>query len=222
MKLAIFDLDNTLLNGDSDHAWGQFLCDKGLVDRQEYQQANDHFFELYQQGTLNITEFLEFALRPLKTLPRQQLNDLHQEFMRDIIEPMMLPAADALLQKHREAGDFLLIITATNAFITRPISERLNVDAILATEPEEVEGQYTGRVSGTPCFQEGKVSRLQQWLEESGHQLTGSYFYSDSINDLPLLEQVDHPVAVNPDAKLLSIANKQGWPVLDLRNDQSD
>ena len=217
MRLAIFDLDNTLLNGDSDHAWGEFLCDQGLVDRQAYRNANDLFYQQYQQGTLNISEFLEFALSPLKTFPRNQLNQLHQQFMETVIQPMMLPAAAALLQKHRQAGDYLLIITATNSFITAPIAAKLGVDAILATDPEVVNGEYTGKVTGIPCFREGKVERLNQWLEETGHSLKESYFYSDSCNDLPLLEVVDHPVAVNPDAKLLDAANARGWPVLDLR-----
>jgi HAD superfamily hydrolase (TIGR01490 family) len=217
VRLAIFDLDNTLLNGDSDHAWGEFLCDQGLVDRQAYRDANDLFYQQYQQGTLNINEFLEFALNPLKTFPRNQLNQLHQQFMEAVIQPMMLPAADALLEKHRQAGDYLLIITATNSFITAPIAAKLGVDAILATDPEVINGEYTGKVTGTPCFREGKVERLNQWLEETGHNLKDSYFYSDSCNDLPLLEVVDHPVAVNPDAKLLEAANSRGWPVLDLR-----
>ncbi len=217
MRLAIFDLDNTLLNGDSDHAWGEFLCNEGLVDRQQYRDANDHFYEQYKQGTLDIEEFLAFVLQPLKSFPRDQLDNLHQKFMQTIIEPMMLPAAHALLKKHREAGDFLLIITATNSFITNPIAKRLGVDAILATDPEEIDGQYTGKAAGVPCFREGKVTRLQQWLADTGHSLEGSYFYSDSCNDLPLLEVVDHPIAVNPDDRLLETAKTRGWPVLDLR-----
>ena len=217
MRLAIFDLDNTLLNGDSDHAWGEFLCNEGLVDRQQYRNANDHFYEQYKQGTLDINEFLTFVLQPLKTFPRHQLNRLHQKFMQTVIEPMMLPAAHDLLQKHREAGDYLLIITATNSFITAPIAARLGVDAMLATDPEEIEGEYTGKATGVPCFREGKVTRLHQWLEETGNSLKDSYFYSDSCNDLPLLEVVDYPVAVNPDAILLETANSRGWPVLDLR-----
>lgn len=217
MKLAIFDLDNTLLNGDSDHAWGEFLCEKGLVDRQLYRETNDRFYRQYQEGSLNINEFLEFALSPLQKFQRALLNQLHEEFMRTIVEPMMLPAAHALLEKHRQAGDFLLIITATNAFITAPIAARLGVDALLATQPEEREGEYTGKVIGPPCFREGKVDRLHQWLTETGHSLTGSYFYSDSCNDLPLLEVVDHPVAVNPDPTLLETAKSRDWPILDLR-----
>lgn len=218
MSLAIFDLDNTLLGGDSDHSWGEFLCEKGIVDRTLYQQANDRFFEQYQQGTLDIYEFLNFALQPLSQHPRETLQQLHQQFMDEKIKGMILPAAEALLQHHREQGDFLLIITATNLFVTQPIAQRLGVDEILATNPEEVNGQYTGKVAGTPCFQEGKVERLNHWLKETGHNLNNSYFYSDSYNDLPLLQKVDHPVAVNPDERLQQHAVELGWSILDLRN----
>lgn len=217
MRLAIFDLDNTLLKGDSDHAWGEFLCNQGLVDREAYREANDRFYQHYQQGTLDIEEFLGFALHPLTRFTREHLQQLHTRFMQECIEPMMLPAAQALLEKHRLAGDFLLIITATNRFITAPIAKRLGVDDLLATDPEEVNGDYTGHVAGTPCFREGKVQRLQAWLKQTGHSLEHSYFYSDSCNDLPLLEVVDHPVAVNPDETLLAVAQERSWPVLDLR-----
>lgn len=218
MRLAIFDLDNTLLNGDSDHAWGEFLCRHGIVDEAEYRAANDHFFRQYQSGSLDIHEFLNFALRPLANHPPEQLHAWHSRFMAECIEPMMLPAAQALLQKHREAGDMLLIITATNSFVTAPIAERLGVDALLATEPERIGDRFTGRVAGTPCFQGGKVVRLNAWLGETGHTLEGSSFYSDSHNDLPLLEQVDYPHAVNPDDTLLQVATERNWPVLDLRD----
>ncbi len=218
MSLAIFDLDNTLLNGDSDHAWGEFLCEKGVVDAEEYRCANDHFFHLYQQGTLDIHEFLEFALRPLTQHSTEQLTALHQEFMQKCIEPMMLDKAAALLKQHKDSGDFLLIITATNSFVTHPIGNRLGVDAILATDPEQIDGQYTGKVAGTPCFQEGKVTRLNAWLKETGHSLANSYFYSDSRNDLPLLELVTHPVAVDADDTLRQIAQQRGWPSISLRN----
>lgn len=217
MRLAIFDLDNTLLGGDSDHAWGEFLCRIGAVDESAYQAANDRFYRQYQQGTLDINEFLAFALRPLSQHSLTQLELWHQQFMQECIEPLMLPAAQDLIEQHRKQGDLPMIITATNAFVTRPIASRLGIDVLLATEPELLDGRYTGRLQGTPCFQEGKVTRLQQWLEESGHSLSGSYFYSDSRNDLPLLEQVDHPVAVNPDETLASIARERNWPILDLR-----
>jgi len=217
VRLAIFDLDNTLLGGDSDHAWGEFLCRIGAVDEAAYQAANDRFYRQYQQGTLDINEFLAFALRPLSQHSLTQLELWHRQFMHECIEPLMLPAAKSLIERHREQGDLPMIITATNAFVTRPIATRLGIDILLATEPELLNGQYTGRLQGIPCFQEGKVTRLQQWLDETGHSLSGSYFYSDSRNDLPLLEQVEHPVAVNPDETLASIARERNWPILDLR-----
>lgn len=216
MRLAIFDLDKTLLQGDSDHAWGEFLCNKGVVDPVEYREANDRFFEHYQQGTLDIHEFLGFALHPLTRFPLADLQRWHSEFMHSCIEPMISQKSLALLEQHRTAGDYLLIITATNAFITRPIAERLGVDHLLATEPEMRDGVYTGEISGTPCFQAGKVERLHEWLQETGYSLTGSYFYSDSCNDLPLLEVVDNPVAVNPDARLSDIARTRMWPIISL------
>ncbi|PIE20891.1 MAG: HAD-IB family hydrolase [Neptuniibacter caesariensis] len=217
MSLAIFDLDNTLLAGDSDHAWGEFLCEEGVVDREEYSRANDYFYAQYKSGGLDIFEFLEFALKPLAQLERKTLDALHARFMTEKVAPMMLPKAQELLQNHRDRGDYLLIITATNRFVTGPIAEALGVDEIIATDPEEIDGKYTGKVAGTPCFQDGKVTRLQHWLQSSGHTLEESYFYSDSHNDLPLLEQVTYPVAVNPDEILDNLANERLWPVLDLR-----
>lgn len=217
MSLAIFDLDNTLLNGDSDHAWGEFLCDKGIVDAEEYSRANDYFYEQYKNGGLDIFEFLSFALKPLAEIEPEELNKLHQQFMQEKIEPIILPKAEELLTKHKEQGDFLLIITATNHFVTGPIAKRLGVDEIIATDPEQIDGRYTGKVAGTPCFQDGKVTRLNSWLEKQGHSLEESYFYSDSHNDLPLLERVTYPVAVNPDDILEEHANNNLWPVLDLR-----
>ena len=217
MSLAIFDLDNTLLNGDSDHAWGEFLCAKGIVDAEEYSRANDYFYEQYKNGGLDIFEFLSFALKPLAEIEPEELNKLHQQFMQEKIEPIILPKAEELLAKHKEQGDFLLIITATNHFVTGPIAKRLGVDEIIATDPEQIDGRYTGKVAGTPCFQDGKVTRLNNWLEKQGHSLEESYFYSDSHNDLPLLERVTYPVAVNPDDILEEHANNSLWPVLDLR-----
>lgn len=217
MKLAIFDLDNTLLGGDSDHAWGQFLVDKGIVDGDAYQRANDYFLQQYQQGGLDIEEFLAFALQPLAQHPKQQLDEWHRQFMQQAIEPMRLPKANALLQQHRDKGDLLLIITATNQFVTGPIAASMGVEHMLATVPELIDGAYTGRVEGTPCFQAGKVERLQAWLQSTGHSLAGSTFYSDSHNDLPLLEIVDFPVAVDPDPTLERVARKREWPVISLR-----
>ncbi len=215
--LAIFDLDNTLLAGDSDHAWGEFLIAKQLVDAVEYRHMNDRFYRAYQDGTLDIHEFLAFALRPLTRHEPERLRELHREFMTSHIQPLMLDKAAQLLDDHRRRGHLLLIITATNSFITRPIAEALGVDALLATEPEQVNGRFTGAILGTPCFQEGKVIRLREWLEQHSHPLEGSYFYSDSANDLPLLEQVSHPVAVDPDPRLAETARQRSWPIISLR-----
>ncbi|MDQ2076545.1 HAD family phosphatase [Marinimicrobium sp. ABcell2] len=218
MTLAIFDLDNTLIAGDSDHSWGEFLVHKQLVDADEYRRQNDRFYHEYQAGSLDIDAYLNFALRPLTQHHPERLAELQQEFMLEWIEPLLLTRAQILLDQHRQKGDFLLIITATNSFITRPIAERLGVDDLLATEPECVDGRYTGRVAGTPCFREGKVTRLQQWLIEHPYSLKSSYFYSDSNNDLPLLEQVSHPVVVDPDPHLHAVAKERNWPVISLRD----
>ena len=217
MALAIFDLDNTLLNGDSDHAWGEFLVDKGHVDANAYKEANDYFYQQYQQGRLDILEYLDFALKPLNEHSLETLNAWHQDFMREVIQPMMLPKAKALLQQHRDAGDYLLIISATNSFVTHPIGKALGVDAILSSDAEIIDGKYTGKVAGTPCFQAGKITRLNQWLEENPHSLEGSYFYSDSINDLPLLEVVDIAIAVDADELLTKHATERGWQMISLR-----
>jgi HAD superfamily hydrolase (TIGR01490 family) len=217
MPLAIFDLDNTLLNGDSDHAWGEFLVQRGIVEQETYQTTNDYFYRQYQSGNLNIHEYLEFSLKPLAAHSKTRLDLWHQQFMATVITPMRLQKADELINKHRSQGDFLLIITATNAFVTRPIAHWLGVDDMLATEPEFINGAYTGRITGTPCFKEGKVTRLHEWLEKTGHSLAGSTFYSDSHNDLPLLKMVDHPVAVDPDDSLRDYAKAQHWPIISLR-----
>ncbi|MEH6470679.1 MAG: HAD family hydrolase [Halopseudomonas sp.] len=217
MALAIFDLDNTLLGGDSDHAWGEFLVEQGLVEPDRYQQANDGFYQDYLRGELDIYAYQAFALEPLTHFEPEQLSQLHQQFMQLKIVPMMLDKATELLQQHRQAGDFILIITATNRFVTGPIAEHLGVDDILATEPELIDGRYTGQLIGTPCYQEGKVVRLNQWLEERDHDLSGSYFYSDSRNDIPLLELVDHPIAVDADEALTQHAKAKGWSLISLR-----
>lgn len=217
MALAIFDLDNTLLGGDSDHAWGEFLVKKGIVDAAEYGAANDRFYRAYQDGTLDILMYLEFALEPLTRFSMQELRQLHDEFMQTLIAPLRLPKADALLAEHRARGDYLLIITATNAFITRPIAQSLGVDAILATEPEIRDGRYTGGVSGTPCFRDGKVICLREWLQKNPYDPAHAYFYSDSHNDLPLLNMVGNPIAVDPDATLRAEAAARDWPIISLR-----
>lgn len=218
MALAIFDLDNTLLGGDSDHAWGEFLVAKGIVDSKVFKAQNDEFYRQYQQGGLDIDAYLRFALSPLSQYTQAELSTLHADFMAEYIAPLRLPKADALLQQHRDAGDFVMIITATNSFVTRPIAEALGVTTILASEGEVVNGRYTGKPSDIPCFQEGKVTRLNNWLEETGHSLSGSYFYSDSHNDLPLLKIVDHAIAVDPDDTLKAYAIAADWPVISLRD----
>lgn len=218
VTLAIFDLDNTLLGGDSDHAWGEFLVRKGIVDAQVYREANDRFYRDYQSGALDIHTYLAFALEPLARHSVAELGVLHDEFMRTMIAPMRLAKADALLAEHRARGDFLLIITATNAFVTRPIAASLGVDAILATEPELRNGRYTGKITGTACFREGKVTCLNEWLQAHPHDLAMACFYSDSHNDLPLLNMVGKPVAVDPDDTLRAVAAERGWPILSLRD----
>ena len=217
MSLAIFDLDNTLLGGDSDYLWGRFLIEQGLVDGEVYERENQRFYDQYRAGTLDIYEFLAFMLRPLAETPLAELLGWRAQFMAEKIQPILLPKATALLDRHRAAGDTLLIITATNRFITEPIAEQLGVPHLLATEPEFADGRYTGRSFGIPCFQQGKVERLQEWLAETGHDLAESWFYSDSHNDLPLLDQVTYPVAVDPDAILAEYARERGWPILSLR-----
>jgi len=217
VALAIFDLDNTLIAGDSDHGWGEFLVEQGLVDPQLFKEKNDYYYEQYQLGQLDILEYLEFSLQPLTQYPLETLHQLRAQFVQEKIRPIIPQASRDLLQKHKEQGDYLLIITATNLFVTQPIAEELGVDHIIATEPEQVNGQYTGKVAGIPSFQDGKVKRLSHWLQASGLSLEGSYFYSDSHNDLPLLKQVDHPVVVDADDTLLEYANQHQWPVMSLR-----
>ncbi len=217
VHLAIFDLDNTLLAGDSDYLWGKFLAERGIVDAEFYEQENQRFYEEYKAGVLDIHEFLAFSLKPLSEHSLTALASLHRDFMTECIRPIISPAARQLLAKHQGNGDILLIITATNRFITAPIAEELSVPHLLATDPEMVKSRYTGRVAGIPCFREGKVERLQQWLRQTGHNLAGSWFYSDSHNDLPLLEMVTHPVAVDPDETLADHAAAKGWPIISLR-----
>lgn len=218
MALAIFDLDNTLIGGDSDHLWGEFLCEQGLVDASSFAVRNDQFYADYKAGNLDIESYLRFALGPLKNQPLEVLEQWHREFMKNKIEPIVLPAAMQLIARHRDQGDHLLIITATNAFITAPIARALGIPDILASEAEMVDGRYTGEPCGTPTYKEGKVTRLHDWLRSRKIELDGAWFYSDSHNDLPLLEQVDRPVAVDPDDILLAHARKAGWPVISLRD----
>ncbi len=221
MKLAIFDLDNTLLAGDSDHLWGEFLVDRGLVDEQHFRDTNNRFLEDYQAGRLDIDAFLRFTLQPLAENPPERLWAWRHDFIETYIRPIVLPAGEQLLDEHRAQGHQLMIITATNRFVTEPIAQILGVDTLLATEPEWREGRYTGRHVGTPTFQTGKVRALDEWLDRRGGRPEQSWFYSDSHNDLPLLEQVDYPVAVDPDPVLRDTALKREWPVISLRDHET-
>ena len=220
MKLGLFDLDNTLLSGDSDYEWGQFLVDRGVLARGEYEAQNAAFFEQYKDGSLDIHEYLGFALRPLAEHTPQDLARWHAEFMRERILPMITPQARALVRRHLEAGELCAIVTATNSFVTAPIAREFGVPNLIATEPEAKAGRFTGRVEGTPCFREGKIRRVDGWLAGQGRRLEDfddSHFYSDSHNDLPLLERVRRPVAVDPDPRLAAEAARRGWPVISLR-----
>ncbi|MCM0610937.1 HAD family hydrolase [Marinobacter sediminum] len=218
MTLAIFDLDNTLLAGDSDHAWGEFLVEEGIVDAEEYRKANDRFYHEYLNGELDILHYLGFALEPLASHNMDQLLDWRNTFMDKKVRPMMLSKAAELLDRHRDQGHTLMIITATNRFVTEPIAEALGIEHLIATEPELVNGRYTGEVAGIPSFQDGKVERLNAWLEAHGKNLDGAWFYSDSHNDVPLLKVVSNPVAVDPDPTLEALARDQGWQILSLRD----
>ena len=221
MKLALFDLDNTLLAGDSDYEWGQFLVDRGVLDQNAYEAQNAAYLEQYKAGTLDIHEYLGFALRPLAEHRPEDLERWHAEFMRERIAPMISDAARALVRVHLERGDLCAIVTATNSFITAPIARAFGVAHLIATEPESRDGRFTGRVAGAPCFREGKIERLDSWLGQRGTPLASfsrSTFYSDSHNDLPLLERVTHPIAVDPDPPLAAESARRGWPVISLRN----
>lgn len=217
MNLALFDLDYTLLNGDSDHAWGQFLVDEGLVDGEVFKRRNDEFWAQYKAGSLDVHEYLAFALAMIAGRSPEELRPLHDRFMAQKIEPMVTPAAMALVRRH--AGDLCAVVTATNSFITAPIAARFGVPHLIACNAELADGRYTGRPAGMPSFREGKVTRVEQWLADMGKTFADferTYFYSDSLNDLPLLSVVSHPVAVNPDATLREHASTQGWNILSL------
>ena len=218
MALAIFDLDNTLIAGDSDHSWGEFLIENGQVDRLTYKRKNDEFYQQYCQGELDINAYLHFVFEPLARLDSNQLSLLHSEFMETRIKPMLLPKAQALLAKHRAKGDYLLIITSTNSFVTGPICTLHQVDDFIASDPEIIDGRFTGKIEGTPAYQEGKTARLNEWFKHNNQSLDDSYAYSDSINDLPLLKMVDHPVVVDGDEALQNYAEKHDWPCISLRD----
>jgi HAD superfamily hydrolase (TIGR01490 family) len=217
VALAMFDLDNTLLAGDSDYLWGQHLVEFGVVDADAYAASNRRFYQDYLDGNLDIHAFLEFSLRPLAQHAPDLLHRWRAQFIADKIHPLVLPAARELIAEHRRRGDTLLIVTATNRFVTQPIADLLGIEHLLATEPEFLNGRYTGRVTGIPTFREGKVAALEDWVQRNGVALAGSWFYSDSHNDIPLLERVEHPVAVDPDTALRRHAERHGWPVISLR-----
>jgi HAD superfamily hydrolase (TIGR01490 family) len=219
MRLALFDLDNTLLAGDSDYEWGQFLVDRGVLERESYEAQNRAYFDQYLAGTLDIHEYLGFALRPLAQHSAADLARWHADFMASRILPMVRDPARALVRRHLARGDLCAVITATNSFVTAPIAREFGVRHLIATEPETRGGRFTGRVAGTPCFREGKVRRLDEWLAAQGRALgefEESAFYSDSHNDLPLLERVSRPVAVDPDEALRKRARERGWEVISL------
>lgn len=219
MTLALFDLDNTLINGDSDYQWGRFLARQGVVDGAFYERENQRFYDEYKAGKLDIREFLRFSLKPLADNPRCHLNELRDQFMQEEVEPLVQAAALDLVRQHAERGDTLVIITATNHFVTELIARRYDIEHLIATMPEsDASGEFTGEVQGTPCFQVGKISRLKEWLEGRDETLEGSWFYSDSQNDIPLLETVEHPVAVDPDDTLRTYAENKGWKVISLRD----
>ena len=219
MELALFDLDNTLLSGDSDYEWAQFLIEEGVLDRGRYEAENRRFYDQYKAGTLDIFEFLDFQLAPLAHYPRERLDRWHEAFMERKIRPIIRDKGRSLLRRHQDHGSLCAIITSTNAFVTGPIARELGIAHLLATEIEEIDGRFSGRARGTPCFREGKIERLDQWLLDQGasvQSFSTSWFYSDSRNDLPLLERVAHPVAVDPDDALRSTALERGWEVISL------
>ena len=222
-QLALFDLDHTLLPCDSDYEWGQFLARIGVVDSQYYAQQNERFYQDYKDGKLNIQEFLRFALKPLSEHSRAQLNEWHDTFMQEVIQGQLRQEAIDLVKRHQDAGDLCCVVTATNSFVTRPIVESFGITHLVATEPatagDNPLANFTGEVKGIPSFREGKIQRVHDWLATQNlalDQLSQSYFYSDSMNDLPLLEKVSKPVATNPDVRLRDEASKRHWPILEL------
>ena len=220
MNLTLFDLDNTLLAGDSDFEWAQFLIEQGVLDREVYEARNQAFYDQYKAGTLDIHEFLDFQLKPLARHARSQLDAWHHDFMQRKILPIVTVKGRELVNQYLREADLVAIVTATNSFVTRPIAQEFGVEHLIATEPEQANGEFTGNISGTPSFREGKIARLDAWLAGRGIQwndVTESRFYSDSLNDLPLLERVSHPVAVDPDPTLKAHAERHGWPIISLR-----
>lgn len=221
MRLALFDLDNTLLSGDSDYEWTQHLVSKGVLDRERFAQRNDEFYEQYKAGTLDIFEFLDFQLQSLAVNSRADLEAWHAEFMHTRIRPLLTQKARDLVRGHQDSGDLCALVTATNSFVTGPISRELNIAHLIATIPAQRNGQFTGKPRGTPAFREGKITRVEDWLESMGlwwSNFERSWFYSDSLNDLPLLSMVSDPVAVDPDRTLRAHAEAAGWTILKLHS----
>ena len=220
MNLALFDLDNTILAGDSDYNWSRFLIQEGYLDGAIHAEKNEKFYADYKAGTLDIFAFVEFQFKPLARNPRTVLNQLLKKYVEEVIKPMITEKARALVKRHQEEGDLIIVITATNSFITKPIAELFGIENLIGTDPEEKEGEFTGKVSGVPSFKEGKVTRLEAWLKGKNLSLASfekSYFYSDSHNDLPLMQKVTHPVAVDSDDVLSEYAKSKGWPQISLR-----
>lgn len=222
MALAIFDLDNTLLDGDSDYLWGRFLVERNIVDRAVYEAENDRYYRAYQSGTLDIHDYLRFALKPLAQNDPRQLRAWRAQFIDEKIRPIVLSQGRELVESHRRQGDILLIITATNRFLTEPIAALFGIDNLLATDPAMAGERYTGDIAGIPAFREGKILALEAWLKHTGHDLADSWFYSDSHNDIPLLERVTHPIAVDPDPPLRLHALEHVWPIISLRGSNGD
>jgi HAD superfamily hydrolase (TIGR01490 family) len=220
-NLALFDLDNTLLAGDSDYNWSLFLIDEGLLDAKTHHDRNEQFYADYKNGCLDIVEFLKFQLQPLSQYPKAFLDELHKKYMQKVIRPMMTEKAQNLVDKHKAAGDLCVVITATNSFVTKPIATAYGIENLIGSDPEMVNGEYTGGVTGVPTYKEGKVTRLNQWLAERRKQLSDferSYFYSDSHNDLALMKLVTNPIAVDADVILKTYAEEQAWPQISLRD----
>ena len=220
MNLALFDLDNTILAGDSDYNWSRFLIQEGYLDGAIHAEKNEKFYADYKAGTLDIFAFVEFQFKPLARNPRTVLNQLLKKYVEEVIKPMITEKARALVKRHQDEGDLIIVITATNSFITKPIAELFGIENLIGTDPEEKEGEFTGKVSGLPSFKEGKVTRLEAWLKNKNLSLASfekSYFYSDSHNDLPLMQKVTHPVAVDSDDVLSEYAKSKGWPQISLR-----
>jgi HAD superfamily hydrolase (TIGR01490 family) len=220
LNLALFDLDNTILAGDSDYNWSRFLIQEGYLDGAIHAEKNEKFYADYKAGTLDIYAFVEFQFKPLARNPRAVLNQLLKKYVEEVIKPMITEKARALVKRHQDEGDLIIVITATNSFITKPIAELFGIKNLIGTDPEEKEGEFTGKVSGLPSFKEGKVTRLEAWLKGKNLSLASfenSYFYSDSHNDLPLMQKVTHPVAVDSDDVLSEYAKSKGWPQISLR-----